>query len=73
MPAIEKNEKAYEWNMLIWRDSLLNGCQSSNVWRQNMSCLAPYKNMFFCLVSTLDATDGNKIIMAMRTMLVYNR
>ena len=24
-----------------------NGCQTSNVWRQNTSCLAPSQNMFF--------------------------
>ena len=36
-----------------------NGCQTSNVWRQNTSCLAPYYNTFF-LVSCprFDATDG---------------
>ena len=31
-----------------------NGCQTSNVWRQNTSCLAPY----------LDATDGIYLVYA---------
>ena len=35
------------------------GCQTSNLWQQNTSCLAPYKNMFFfvscpCLAATDD-------------------
>ena len=52
----------YERNTLIkniiYRKQI-NGCQTSNVWRQNTSCLIPYQNMLFVLCShLLDATGG---------------
>ena len=35
--------------------------QSSNVWRQNMSCLPPITTCFFLTCTHLDATDGNMV------------
>ena len=35
-----------------------NGCQTSNVWRQNTSCGNPIRTSFFVPCPCLDASDG---------------
>ena len=35
-----------------------NGCQTSNVWRQNTSCGNPIRICFFVPCPCLDASDG---------------
>ena len=41
-----------------WRESLLNGCKTSNVWLPSMSCLHPIRTCFSITCPRLDENDG---------------
>ena len=51
----ERADKKHVNNLTFGKTVCFNGCQTSNVWWQNTSCLAPN----FRLCSRLDATKGN--------------
>ena len=52
---------AYRCTVSCLQKYVHNSCllQTSNVWRQNMSCLHPIRTCFSLPCTRLDATDGN--------------
>lgn len=54
MENISTNSKTFK----LWRESLLNGCKTSNVWLPSISCLHPITTCFSVTCPRLDEIDG---------------